>query len=109
MGADVSEQLLEGLAVGVDEGVVGHDGVGWLAAEFGVEAHGAGEAVVVGGGVFVVVDLGVGDPGVVVDNDVDVVPADAAAAVGTVRGDSVAGLGEAGESFDVHVQERAWT
>ena len=60
-GADLGEQCVEDAAAGVDLGVVGHYGVGWVEAELRVEAERADEAVVVGGRVFAAVDLGVGD------------------------------------------------
>ena len=54
---------------------------------------------------FVGRDLGEADAGVVVDEDVHVVPASPGCALAAVPGDAVAGLVEAREFLDVQVQQ----
>jgi hypothetical protein len=63
----------------VGHGVVGHDAFDPVDAECGEVGGGAVQEVSAGAGFLVGVDLGVGQPGVVVDRGVDVFLADAAA------------------------------
>jgi hypothetical protein len=75
-GAQGGDGVAEGGAVAVGEGVVGDDPFDGRDAAGGEVAGGA-EREAGGGGAFLVgQDLGVGQPGVVVDGGVDVVVAD---------------------------------
>ena len=56
-------------------------------------------------GGFVRIERRVGDPGVVVDGDVEELPACAAGLVPGVAGDAMASLDDAGELLDVEVQQ----
>jgi hypothetical protein len=72
-----------------------------------VEAAAVVEEVEGGAGCFVGVEGGVGEPCVVVDADVEVVPAGLAAAAAEQAGVGVAGAFDAAEFFDVDVDELA--
>ena len=50
----------------------------------------------------------VGEPGRVIDADVDVFPADPAASLSAVARDTVAGTSNTAELLDVDVEELAW-
>jgi len=107
LGSDRGEQPLEAAGVGVDEGVVGHHRFGRFEPEFGQLRECPLERVCVGVGVLARVQLDVGEAGVVVDDAVQVVVADLAAAPAAVACGAVAGLLETGELLHVHVQQRA--
>ena len=88
-GAVVGEQASDAYA---ERAIVGHGGV--------EELHGRAAALIGQ-------DLGEGDAGMVVDGDVDELPAGGARASGLVAGNAVAGALEAAESFDVEREQFA--
>jgi hypothetical protein len=107
--ADVQASQCLGVASGFEGGpVVGHDALDpdAVAAE---EAQGVDEEGEAGAALLVGVDLGIGQPGVVVDGQVQVLPADAAARTlaGAIAGDAVADAREATELLDVDVDQLA--
>ena len=88
-GAVVGEEASDAYA---ERAIVGHGGV--------EELHGRAAALIGQ-------DLGEGDAGMVVDGDVDELPAGGARASGLVAGNAVAGALEAAESFDVEMEQFA--
>ncbi len=72
----VGDDSGEGFAVAVAPGVVGHDPFDVVDAVGGEVVDGAGEERGAGVGLLVVVDLGVGEAAVVIDEGVDVVVAE---------------------------------
>ena len=105
-GADCDEGVLEGPAVGVGKGVVGHDALDAYAAageptDGTVEEAGASLAALVGQ------DLGVGEARAVVDGDVQVLPAEASLAAGAIAGDAVADAVDAAELLGVDMDQLA--
>ena len=105
-GADCDEGVLEGPAVGVGKGIVGHDALDAYAAageptDGTVEEAGASLAALVGQ------DLGVGEARAVVDGDVQVLPAEASLAAGAIAGDAVADAVDAAELLGVDMDQLA--
>src|SRR5206468_6969948 len=88
--------------------VVGEDGLDRELVVV-VEAAAVVEEVEGGAGCFVRVEGGVGEAAVVVDADVEVVPAGLAFAAGEQAGAGVAGAFDAAEFLDVDVDELAWS
>jgi hypothetical protein len=101
MAADVRE------VVGVEAGSVVGEHTPCGDAEALEVGHGCGQEA--GGGVrlFVRVECGVGDAGVIIDGDVEELPACSTSLVPGVAGDAMAGLDDAGELLDVDVQQVA--
>src|SRR4051794_16028748 len=90
-------------------GVVGDDPLDGDAVA-GVEGCGAGEEAGAGGALLVVEDLGVGQPGVVIDGGVDVViaqPSGAARADTAAVGAPATAIGDAAELLHVDVHQGA--
>ena len=110
LGADVLDaQLLASIAKGesfVAAAVVGHD-AGDGDAEALIMSHSRLEKGNGAIGLLVGLDLGEGDAGMIVDADVDKLPADAAAVAlaSAIAGDAVADTLETPELFDVDVKE----
>src|SRR5690625_3654297 len=105
----IGQGLVEVAAVAVGEGVVGHhppdagDAHGGEVDSCPAQEPGAGL------GPFVVVDLAVGQAGVVIDHGVDVVIADALLAVAVARGAAVgappAAVGDLAQLLHIHVDQ----
>ena len=112
LGADVLDaQVPASVAEGeglVATAVVGHD-AGDGDAEAFVVSHGRLEEGNGAIGLLVGLDLGEGDAGMIVDADVDELPADAAAVAlaGPIAGDAVTDLVETTELFDIDVDDLA--
>jgi len=109
-GAGGREQFGEAAAVSVDHRVVSHDRFGRVETELREEAERTLERAQVCLSVLARVELDVGDPAVVVDYAVQMVVADPTVEIlrRAVAGNAMAGDAEAGELFDVHVQEGSW-
>jgi len=112
LGAQVGQGLAPGVAAPVGQGVVGHDPFDGRDAEGGEGLRGAAEEPGAGVGLLVGVDLGVGQPGVVVDGAVHVVVADSgggaagAASVAVAAVDApAAAVAEPAEFLDVDVDQ----
>ncbi len=105
--ADLRQCGLVGAAVGVGEGVVGHDPADGHAVG-GEPLAGAGEEAGAGFTGLGRQQLGVGQPRAVVDGDVEVLPAKPALASGSVAGDAVAEAVDAAELLGVDVDQLAW-
>jgi hypothetical protein len=97
----------------VAEVVVGHHRLDALDPVRGERGRGSGKEAGAGGAPFIGQDLGVGQPGVVIDEGVDVVVADAGSFLGTAAangasvGAPAATVGEAADLLDVHVDQLA--
>jgi hypothetical protein len=103
------QQFAQRSVVDVGEGVVGHqpladDAVAQVEVQRASGERGRGH----GRGGLVVVDHRVGEPACVIDDRVHVLPADPARTSLAVAGELVAGLLEAAQLLDVHVQQLAW-
>ena len=90
----------------VADAVVGDDAA-HADAVAGEPDHCAGKEARAAVAGLVVEDLDIGEPGVVVDADVDEFPADAVVLAAPGPGDAVAGLVETGELLDVEVDQIA--
>src|SRR5205814_6949218 len=109
-GAQGGHGIAEGGAVAVGEGVVGDDALDGGDAVGGEVGGGAEREAGGGGAFFVRQDLGVGEPGVVVDGGVDVVVAGPAGLPGpgaAAAGPPAAAAGDLAELFDVEVDQLA--
>jgi hypothetical protein len=112
LGADVLDaELAAGVAEGegfVTTAVVGHD-AGDGNPQAGVVGHSRLEERNGAIRLLVGLDLGEGDAGMIVDADVDELPADTAAVAlaGSIAGDAVADLVEATELFDIDMDNLA--
>jgi hypothetical protein len=108
LDAEVAASVAEGERL-IAAPIVGHD-AGDGDAEAFVISHGRPEKGHGAVGGFVGLDLGEGDAGMVVNADVDEIPASAAALVRTrpIAGDAVADTLETPELFDVDVNDLAW-
>ena len=100
------QQFVESAVLGVGPGIVGQQALGDDPA-LEEPVQGAFGECGDRGGTFVVMDLGVGQPGTVVDDHVDVLPAGAGRVAGAVAGDGVAGYLKARVAFGIHVQQLA--
>src|SRR5690625_3066564 len=109
LGAELGDGVDEGAAVAVGEGVVGHHALDPGDAHGGEVGSCPPQEVGAGLGGLVVVDLAVGQAGVVIDHGVDVVIADApglvllhvAAAVGA----PAAAVGDLAQLLHIHVDQ----
>ena len=103
---DLAEHGLEGVAVGIGEGVVGHDALDGHVVSFeplGGAAEELGRSLAALG----VEDLGVGEAGMVVDADMEVLPAAATPTAAPAAADAVANAVDAAELLGVDVDELA--
>ena len=96
-----------GKAVGAEAwAVVGHDAADGD-AEVGEVGHGLAEEAGRRVGLFIRHHGGKGDAGVVVDGDIEELPAGAASFILGIAGEAMAGLDDAGQFLDVDVQQIA--
>jgi hypothetical protein len=107
--AGLLEQRLEAPRSGVDLGAVGHHRLGWAESELCEPGERPLERAGIGVCVVAAVQLDVGEAAVIVDDDVEVLPAHPAAAVVLVLAAerAVARRAEAPELLHVHVQQRS--
>ena len=109
--AAACEDLLEGVACSVAEGVVGHDCFGWGQAELGEVGQGALEEARARLAALIAVLLDIGVAAVIVDGSVDEDVAPTALVsprLGRATADAVTRSLEGRQPRGVEVQQRAW-